>query len=115
MLYEVITLPPLRERGNDILLLALEFIRQLSKKFGKSITGLAQPAAACLLGYHWPGNVRELHNIIERALALSVHDLLTVEDLPEQVKHPSGEAPLPTSLVDPGTILPLEEMERRYT
>ncbi|WP_303722952.1 sigma-54 dependent transcriptional regulator [Malonomonas rubra] len=107
-------LPPLRERGNDILLLALEFIRQLSKKFGKSITGLAQPAAACLLGYHWPGNVRELHNIIERALALSVHDLLTVEDLPEQVKHPSGEAPLPTSLVDPGTILPLEEMERRY-
>ncbi len=107
-------LPPLHERGNDILLLALAFIRQLSKRLGKSVTGLSQPAAACLLGYHWPGNVRELRNVIERALALSVHDLLTVEDLPEQVRHPAGDAPLPASLVDPGTILPLEEMERRY-
>ncbi len=85
-------LPPLRERGNDVLLLALAFISQLSQRLGKSVSGLAQPAAACLLAYHWPGNVRELHNIIERALALSVHDLLTVEDLPEQVRplHPSG-------------------------
>jgi DNA-binding NtrC family response regulator len=107
-------LPPLRERGNDILLLALEFIRQFSQRFGKSVNGLAQPAAACLLAYHWPGNVRELRNIIERALALSCHDLLTVEDFPDAVRHPAGEAPLPVSLVDPGTILPLEEMERRY-
>ncbi len=107
-------LPPLRERGNDILLLALNFIQQLSRKFGKSVTGLAQPAAACLLGYHWPGNVRELRNVIERALALSYHDLITVEDLPEQLRQPGSEKPLPASLVDPGTILPLEEMERRY-
>jgi len=109
-----LNLPPLRERGNDILLLALAFIRQLSQRFDKSVTGLSQPAAACLLAYHWPGNVRELHNVIERALALSVHDLLTVEDLPEQVRHPAGAAPVPASLVDPGTVLPLEEMERRY-
>ena len=107
-------LPPLRERGNDILLLALEFIKKLSQRFDKSVTGLAQPVAACLLAYHWPGNVRELHNVVERALALSCHDQLTVEDLPEQVRHPAGAAPLPISLVDQGTILPLEEMERRY-
>jgi len=107
-------LPPLRERGNDILLLAMNFIRQLSKRFGRSVTGLAQPAAACLLAYHWPGNVRELRNIIERALALSCHDLITLEDLPEQIQRPAGAAQLPTSLVSPGTILPLEEMERRY-
>ena len=107
-------LPPLRARGNDILLLALTFIAQLSKRFGKSVTGLAQPAAACLLAYQWPGNVRELRNVIERALALSCHDLITLEDLPEAVRHPDGEIPLPTSLVEPGTILPLEEMERRY-
>ncbi|HEY5672190.1 MAG TPA: sigma-54 dependent transcriptional regulator [Malonomonas sp.] len=107
-------LPPLRARGNDILLLSLSFIAQLSKRFGKSITGLAQPAAACLLAYQWPGNVRELRNVIERALALSCHDLITLEDLPEQVRHPDGEAPLPIGLVEPGTILPLEEMERRY-
>jgi len=107
-------LPPLRERGNDVLLLAMSFIRQLSKRFGKSVSGLAQPAAACLLAYHWPGNVRELRNIIERALALSCHDLITLEDLPEKIHHPEGGAPLPVSLVDPGTILPLVEMERRY-
>jgi len=107
-------LPPLRERGNDILLLALSFVRQFSKRLGKSVTGLSQPAAACLLAYHWPGNIRELRNVIERALALSCHDLITVEDLPEQIRHPQGGAPLPPSLVDPGTILPLEEMERRY-
>jgi len=107
-------LPPLRARGNDILLLTLSFIAQLSKRFGKSVTGLAQPAAACLLAYQWPGNVRELRNVVERALALSCHDLITLEDLPEQVRHPDGDVPLPVSLVDPGTILPLEEMERRY-
>ncbi len=107
-------LPPLRRRGNDILLLASKFIVELSKRFNRSITGLAQPAAACLLAYHWPGNIRELRNVIERALALSLHDQITVEDLPEHIRHPSGNVPVPVSLVDGGTILPLEEVERRY-
>ena len=107
-------LPPLRDRGNDILLLALQFIKQLGQRFNKSVNGLAQPAAASLLAYHWPGNVRELRNVIERALALTLHDQLTIEDLPEQIRHPNGTTPLPASLVDPGTILPLDEMESRY-
>lgn len=107
-------LPPLRDRGNDILLLAQSFIRQLAHRFNKSVTGLAQPAAACLLSYHWPGNIRELRNVIERALVLSHHDQITMEDLPDQIKHPEGELPLPVSIVDNGQILPLEEMERRY-
>ncbi len=107
-------LPPLRERGNDILLLAQSFITQLAQRFNKSVTGIAQPAAACLLAYHWPGNVRELRNVIERALALSLHDQLTIEDLPQQIRHPGGDAPIPSSLSDHGQILPLEEMERRY-
>ena len=107
-------LPPLRDRGNDILILALQFIKQLSQRFNKSVVGLAQPAAACLLAYHWPGNVRELRNVIERALALTLHDQLTIEDFPEQIKHPGGAAPLPARLVDPGSILPLSEMESRY-
>ncbi len=107
-------LQPLRDRGNDILLLAFKFIQQLSQRFNKSVVGLAQPAAACLLAYHWPGNVRELRNVIERALALTLHDQLTVEDFPEQIRHPKGRAPLPVSLVDEGNIVPLDEMERRY-
>lgn len=107
-------LPPLRERGNDILLLAQHFIQQLAQRFNKSVTGLAQPVASCLLAYHWPGNVRELRNVIERALALSYHDQLTMEDLPEQVKHPSGDVPLPLVRDDDSQVLTLEEMERRY-
>ena len=107
-------LPPLRERGNDILLLAQHFIEQLARKFNKSVGGLAQPAAACLLGYPWPGNIRELHNVIERALALTVHDSLTVEDLPDQVRQIGGAGPIPGVPAGEGQILPLEEVERRY-
>lgn len=107
-------IPPLRDRGNDILLLALQFIKQLSQRFNKSVVGLAQPAAACLLAYHWPGNVRELRNVIERALALTHHNQLTIEDLPDQLKDNKGEAQLPARLVDPANILPLEKMENRY-
>lgn len=107
-------LPPLRKRGNDILLLAMHFTRLLSKRFGKSVDGLAQPAAASLLAYHWPGNIRELRNVIERALALSCHDKITLEDLPEQIRHSQGGTQLPAGLTEPGSILPLEEMERRY-
>lgn len=107
-------IPPLRDRGNDILLLALQFIKQLSRRFNKSVVGLAQPAAACLLAYHWPGNVRELRNVIERAIALTLHSQLTVEDFPEQLKHFKDKTPLPASLVDTGKILTLDEMEHRY-
>ncbi len=107
-------LPSLHERGHDVLLLAQNFIRQLAPRFNKSVVGLAKPAAACLLAYSWPGNVRELRNVIERALALTHHDQITVEDLPDNVRHPGGSEPVPASLVNAGNILPLEEMERRY-
>ena len=107
-------LPPLRDRNHDVLLLAQTFIQQLSQRFNKSVTGLSQPAAASLLAYSWPGNVRELRNVIERALALTRHDQIMPEDLPETVRHPDADQPVPISLVEPGRILPLEEMERRY-
>ncbi|MCK4501427.1 MAG: sigma-54-dependent Fis family transcriptional regulator, partial [Desulfuromonadales bacterium] len=93
-------LPPLRARGNDILLLALEFIKQLSKRFNKSVTGLAQPVAASLLAYDWPGNVRELRNAIERAVALTHHTKLTMEDFSEQLKSNHGSAKIPTGIVE---------------
>ncbi len=107
-------LPPLRERGNDILQLALTFVQQLSQRFNKSVVGLSQPAAAALLAYHWPGNVRELRNVIERAVALTLHDQLTLEDFPPQIRQPAGSAPQPVSFIEAGNILPLEQMERRY-
>lgn len=107
-------LPPLCERGNDILLLALHFIQQLSKRFNKSVVGVSQPAVAALLAYRWPGNVRELRNVIERAVALTLHDQLTLEDFPLQIRQPVSSTPQSASLIDAGNILPLEQMERRY-
>lgn len=107
-------LPPLRQRGNDILLLAMQFIDQISRRFNKSVTGLAEPAAACLLAYDWPGNVRELRNAIERAVALTLHDQLIVDDFPEAIRRRSG-SPSPSTLAraeEP--VLTLEEMEQQY-
>ena len=92
-------LSPLAERGNDILLLAERFISELAPRFNKQVEGLAAPAAARLMAWRWPGNVRELRNVIERALALCRHNLITIEDLPEDLQQlrpqtirPSGEA-----------------------
>ena len=76
-------LPPLSQRGNDILLLANRFITELAPRFNKQVEGLSAPAAARLLAWPWPGNVRELRNVIERALALCLHNQITIEDLPE--------------------------------
>ncbi len=108
-----IDLPPLRARGNDILLLAQKFVEQYAVATGKSVTGLSTPFAEKLLQYPWPGNVRELRNCIERAVALTEHDKLVVSDLPEKIK---GHTP--TRVVveseDPHDLIPMEEVERRY-
>ncbi len=75
--------------------------------------GFPQGAAEKLLAYSWPGNVRELRNVIERAVALTRLDKLTVEDLPEKVRDfRSSQVVIGGS--DPGELVPLEEVERRY-
>lgn len=80
-----IALPPLRERREDILLLADHFISRFSKKMGKEITGLSEEGKALLLKYPFPGNIRELENILERAIALIKGKVIQAEDLPEEV------------------------------
>src|SRR5207302_4265606 len=57
--------PPLRARGNDILVLAQQAVARFARTSGKAVTGIAEPAARCMLAYDWPGNVRELNNAIE--------------------------------------------------
>jgi len=106
-----VCLPPLRERGRDVLLLAQHFIEQLARKMGRPVTGLSAPCAAKLLAYSWPGNVRELANVIERALTLTRSSCLEVEDLPRQVHtaEARGKDPVPAE-----ELVPLEEIERRY-
>jgi DNA-binding NtrC family response regulator len=80
-----IYLPPLRERREDIFLLADHFINKFSHKMGKEITGLSEEAKTILLTYAFPGNIRELENMLERAVALIKGKVIQAYDLPEEV------------------------------
>ena len=67
----LLRLPPLRERGDDVLILAEQFLRQFAVKYGKDAREISARARALLLSYPWPGNVRELSHVIERAVLWS--------------------------------------------
>jgi transcriptional regulator with PAS, ATPase and Fis domain len=88
-----ITMPPLRERKEDIPLLVNHFINKHAPRCAVKPKPLSEEARACLLSYDWPGNVRELENAIERALVMSSAETILPEDLPESVLEratPSG-------------------------
>ncbi|MCX8054676.1 MAG: sigma-54 dependent transcriptional regulator [Ignavibacteria bacterium] len=76
-----ILLPPLRERGGDILKIATAFVNEFNLKFGKNIKGFSPEAVEAINNYHWKGNVRELRNVIERVVLLESNDLITKESL----------------------------------
>ena len=96
-----IAIPPLRERGQDVELLARQFLQEHNRKLGKRIRGFGDDFLRFLQGYAWPGNVRELENLIERAVILSDAEVLTCDDLLDTVPAvaaalppPGGEGPL---------------------
>ena len=93
-----LTLPPLRERREDISLLASHFAAAGSRKLGRRVAGFSPEARACLLRYEWPGNVRELANAVERALVLGDGELIHPEDLPETVLEAAPGAGGPASV-----------------
>lgn len=80
-----ITLPPLRERKEDIPMLANHFLQKFSEEHHKAISHISPEALEVLMRYHWPGNVRELENTIERAIILSPHPIILPEDLPQKI------------------------------
>ena len=80
-----IHLPPLKERREDILLLADHFMNKFSPKMGKEISGLSEDAKTLLLKYSFPGNIRELENMLERAIALLKGKVIQPEDFPEEI------------------------------
>ena len=84
-----INVPPLRDRRDDIMLLAEHFIERNNGRLGTKIRDVDQKARKLLLNYPWPGNVRELENTIERAVVLSESDVIGVGDLPERMREPS--------------------------
>ncbi|MCH8295905.1 sigma-54-dependent Fis family transcriptional regulator, partial [Candidatus Poribacteria bacterium] len=111
-----IVVPPLRERREDLPLLAEYFLKKHGEEAGKSIKGIAAEALQLMISYDWPGNVRELENIIERAVLLETSDLLQEDSLPPQIclvreqfhaLPNQKEAPIGTE------ILPLEEVEKQ--
>lgn len=77
-----VTLPPLRERREDIPLLVTTFLEKLNKLYNKKISGITPKAMDLLMAYHWPGNIRELENVLERAYILETSDILEPSNLP---------------------------------
>ena len=108
-----IHVPPLRTRGDDVLLLAQHFIERFGSRSRQRVVGMASAVADLLTTYPWPGNVRELQNCIERAIALARFDRIGVEDLPENIRDHRGTA-LTVESNDPNALLPMQEVERRY-
>ncbi len=82
-----IVIPPLRERKEDIPLLANHFIGKISEREDKHVKGISKDALDMLINYHWPGNVRELENVMERAVTLTDQEAITAELLPPNMKN----------------------------
>lgn len=81
-----IVLPPLRDRAEDIPVLAHHFLRRYSQENDKEVTAIAEHALPLLQAYPWPGNIRELENAMERAVTLARQPTITAEDLPEEIR-----------------------------
>jgi two-component system response regulator AtoC len=108
-----ITIPPLRERREDIPLLARHFLAHFSREFKKPPPRLSPEAERLLTRYDWPGNVRELRNVIERAMILEETGELLPVHLPSEITRLGGVAPAPVFVL-PRTGIVLEEVERDF-
>ena len=111
-----IEMPPLRERGDDIALIAESFMRAYAQEEGKAFATLADDARAALQAYDWPGNVRQLQNVIRNAVVLQDGEALTAQMLPRTLMQASGTDPhaAPRPLKQPANeVLPLAIVERQ--
>ena len=113
-----IMLPPLRERGEDILLLARHFMEHFNQECHKSVQGFSADAEKALLSYPWPGNVRELKNVIERAMIFEIDKEIMTEHIPLEIVEPhtqtaafSGEPLSLDCLTIPEGGISIEEVE----
>jgi len=109
-----IYLPPLRERREDIPILANHFIKEFNREFRKKVQGIAPVAQKLLTQYSWPGNVRELRNVIERAILLESEDVILAEHLPVEIMvRPKKERPRGGFNIDiPREGIAIEEVEK---
>jgi two-component system, NtrC family, response regulator AtoC len=110
-----LAMPPLRERGDDVLLLARHFLQLNAARYGKKGLRFSPPAEATLLGYAWPGNVRELRNVVEEAVLLAQDELIVPQQLSfcASLGATPAAAPAPAVSADiPDAGINLEEVER---
>jgi two-component system, NtrC family, response regulator AtoC len=107
-----ISIPPLRERPEDIMPLARFFVDHYNRKFRRSITGISDAAARLLLAHDWPGNVRELRNAVERAMILEETALISPSSLPFSISRPETQEPLHAPVEIPAEGLSLEDNEK---
>jgi len=116
-------LPPLRERGEDIPMLAEHFVTRFAAELGKPVQGLAAESLSLLVQYHWPGNIRELENAMERAVALERTPVILPASLPAAVRAAAGGTAAPAEDVLEADTLPdsgfdlerhVREIERQY-
>jgi transcriptional regulator with GAF, ATPase, and Fis domain len=105
-----IVIPPLRDRGDDIVLLANHFVHRFAKKFNKDLSGLSTGAIRQLMSYHWPGNVRELENCIERTVLLNAGPVIEKMSIFAYSKN-TAQATGPTN---EKTILSMDENEKEH-
>ena len=102
-----LTLPPLREKPEDIPLLAEFFLARYSEEEQTTTASFSPGAMQALIRYPWPGNVRELAHVIERAVALATHSVVSVDDLPSDMRSAGGSQALLTKGL-PGTLSALQ-------
>ena len=105
-------MPALRERTEDIPLLAVHFVKKYAEPMKKPIAGLTEGALALLMDYPWPGNVRELENVIERGVTLTRGEKIGSEDLPQAVRGDSGDRHMIEEAAEKTRTL--SEVERAY-
>ena len=105
-----VTVPPLRDRPEDIAVLAAHFVRIYAAKNNRRLEGLTDEAVRQLEAFSWPGNVRQLENVIERAVVLARGARIDVDDLPPEI---AGATPLPEGVLSVRIGTPLAEVERR--
>ena len=109
-----ITLPPLRERREDIALLARYFMEKFAQKLRKNVVGFAPETLEILTAYSWPGNIRELENVIERAVALAIGPRILPHDLPAVLLDAPPPVRAEKTESTPAELVSLKEMEQQY-
>ncbi len=109
-----IDIPPLRERKEDVVPLALAFINDFNVELHRSFKSISEQTANALINHEWPGNVRELRNIIERAMALHQAEEIDIQHLPAEITASGPMEPIIKEQIAKKTFITIAELEEKY-